>query len=346
MKNNLKFIFIALFFLFLTYICIQMFIPTNIGNMQLEIEIPEGSTYKQAVNILADNGLLRDRDLFLLIGRLYGIDRKIRAGYYVFYGSMSPWQVFKELAIGRIIENEITIVEGDSLFEIGRKLDSNKIMPRDVFNMLVNDRAFLNSLNINAPSLEGYLFPETYKFAKGTKPEAVLKLMVDKLRESFTEELRLRSKEIGLSENEVLALASIIEKEASVDEERTLISAVFHNRLKRRMPLQADPTAIYGVKNYGEKVTKRDLKNRTKYNTYLINRLPPGPIASPGIKSIKAALYPADVPYLYFVSNLDGTHSFSSTLSEHNDAVKRLRAVQEAILNQKEMGKADEQKEG
>lgn len=346
MKNNLKFIFIALIFLFLTYICIQMFIPTNIGNMQLEIEIPEGSTYKQAVNILADNGLLRDRCLFLLIGRLSGIDRRIRAGYYVFYGSMSPWQVFKELAIGRIIENEITIVEGDSLFEIGRKLDSNKIMPLNVFNVLANDRAFLSSLNIDAPSLEGYLFPDTYRFAKGTKPEAVLKLMVDKLRESFTEELRLRSKEIGLSENEVLTLASIIEKEASVDEERALISAVFHNRLKRRMPLQADPTAIYGVKNYGQKVTKRDLKNRTKYNTYLINRLPPGPIASPGIKSIKAALYPADVPYLYFVSNLDGTHSFSSTLSEHNNAVKRLRAVQEAILNQKKMGKAGEQKEG
>jgi len=342
MKNNLKFIFIALFLLFLTYIGAQMYVPTNIGNIQMEIEIPEGSTYKQALKILADNNLIRDRNLFVLIGKLYGIDRKIRAGYYVFWGSMSPWQVFKKLVIGDIIENEITIVEGDSLFEIGRKLDSSKIMTKDDFETLAYDKAFLRFLNINAPSLDGYLFPETYRFAKGTKPEAVLKLMVDKLREGFTEELRQRSKEIGFSENEVLTLASIIEKEASVDKERPLISAVFHNRLKKRMPLQADPTAIYGVKNHGEKVTKSDLKNKTKYNTYLIRGLPPGPIASPGMKSIKAALYPADEPYLYFVSNLDRTHSFSTTLSEHNEAVKRLRVMQEAKLNRKEIERVKE----
>ncbi len=343
MKNNLKFIFISLLLLSLTYLGVQMYVPKNIGNIQVEIEIPEGSTYKQALNILADNNFIRDRNLFLLIGKLYGIDKKIRAGYYVFWGSMSPWQVFKKLVAGDIIENEITILEGDNLFEIGRKLEESKIMSRDYFESLANDREFLSSLNINAPTLEGYLFPDTYRFAKGTKPEAILRLMVDKLREKFTEEMRHRLKEMGLSENEILTLASIIEKEAVVDDERPIISAVFHNRLKRHMPLQADPTAIYGVKNSGTKITKSDLKNKTRYNTYLIRGLPPGPIASPGIKSIRAALYPADVPYIYFASNLDGTHSFSATLSEHNEAVKRLRIMQEAELNRKQ---AEVEKEG
>lgn len=331
MKNNIKLIAIAVFFLFLAYIGIQLFVPSNIGSKQIEIEIPEGSTYKQAIYILAKNNLIRDRNLFILFGKITGLDKKIRAGYYVFWGNMSPLQVFKKLKDGKIIENEITIVEGDSLLEIGRKLASNKIIPLNDFNALSIDRNFLRSLDIDAPSLEGYLYPQTYKFPKGAKPVAVLKLMVNKMRDEFTDDLRRRAEEMGWSENEVLTLASIIEREAKTDEERPLISAVYHNRIKRGMPLQADPTAIYGVKSYRYKITKNDLRKKTAYNTYVIKGLPPGPIASPGIKSIRAALYPADVPYLYFVAKNDGTHYFSKTLSEHIAAIKRLKAKREGV---------------
>jgi UPF0755 protein len=137
-------------------------------------------------------------------------------------------------------------------------------------------------------------------------------------------------KELGWSENKVLVLASIIEKEAVTDEERPIISAVYQNRINKGMPLQADPTAIYGVKSSKLKITKDDLKNQTDYNTYVIKGLPPGPIASPGIKSITAALYPAKVPYLYFVSQNNGTHHFSVTWEEHSAAVKRIRAARDA----------------
>lgn len=330
MKKSLKLISASVFLVFLIYISVQLFVPSNIGNTQLEIEVPEGATYKQAITILTKNKLLRDKNLFLIIGKVMGLDKKIRAGYYSFWGNMSPLQVFKRLKDGKIIENELTIVEGDSLIEIGEKLESNRIMTSDVFNALVRDRDFIASLNVDAPSLEGYIFPQTYRFPKGARPDSILRLMVNKMRDEFSEDLRVRAKEIGFGEREVLTLASIIEREAATDQERYLISAVYHNRLKKRMPLQADPTAIYGIKNYKQKITRNDLKNRSRYNTYMINGLPPGPIASPGIKSIIAALYPADVPYLYFVSRGDGTHIFSRTLTEHNNAIKLARSMQEA----------------
>jgi UPF0755 protein len=162
-------------------------------------------------------------------------------------------------------------------------------------------------------------------------------MMINKMREKYSGKLRARTSEIGLSEREVLTLASIIEKEAATDEERPLISAVYNNRLRKGIPLQADPTCIYGIKRFREKITTKDLLRRTPYNTYVIKGLPPGPIASPGIKSIIAAMYPADVPYIYFVSKNDGTHTFSVTREEHISAVKSYREKKQA--NNKEKSK-------
>lgn len=310
----------------LIYIGSELFVPSDIGNSNMEVEIPEGATYKQAINILYKNNLIRDKNIFLVLGKLSGLDRRIRYGFYSFWGRMSPYQVFMRLKEGKIIEYEVTVVEGDSLLEIGDKLASCKIMSKDVFNRLTKDSEFLKSLNVDAPSLEGYIFPQTYRVPKGVNPRTVLKGMVDLLRKSYTDDMREEARKWGWSENKVLILASIIEKEAVTDVERPIISAVYHNRLKKGMPLQADPTAIYGVKSSRLKITRDDLKNRTDYNTYIIKGLPPGPIASPGIKSIAAALQPADVPYLYFVSQKNGTHFFSRTLEEHIAAIRRIRA--------------------
>jgi len=325
-RHNIKLFLAAFFLLPLIYIGSQLFIPSYIGSTQLEVQIPEGATYKQAINILYKNNLIRDKNIFIIMGRLTGLDRKIRYGYYSFWGRMSPFQVFRHLEEGKIIEYEVTIVEGDSLHEIGPKLAAAKIMTIDKFNQLVRDRDFLKLQGIDAPSIEGYLFPQTYKIPKGVNPKTVLKDMVSLFNAAYTDELRKRAKEIGWSENRVLTLASIIEKEAVTDQERPIISAVYHNRIKQGMPLQSDPTAIYGVKSSKHKITRNDLKKKTDYNTYVIKGLPPGPIASPGIKSIIAALYPAKVPYLYFVSQNNGTHYFSKTLAEHNAAIRRIRS--------------------
>ncbi len=325
-RPNIKLFLAAFFLLPLIYIGSQLFIPSYIGSTQLEVQIPEGATYKQAINILYKNNLIRDKNIFIIMGRLTGLDRKIRYGYYSFWGKMSPFQVFRHLEEGKIIEYEVTIVEGDSLHEIGPKLAAAKIMTIDKFNQLVRDRDFLKLQGIDAPSIEGYLFPQTYKIPKGVNPKIVLKDMVSLFNAAYTDELRKRAKEIGWSENRVLTLASIIEKEAVTDQERPIISAVYHNRIKQGMPLQSDPTAIYGVKSSKHKITRNDLKKKTDYNTYVIKGLPPGPIASPGIKSIIAALNPAKVPYLYFVSQNNGTHYFSKTLAEHNAAIRRIRS--------------------
>ncbi len=304
---------------------IEFLIPLPIGNKNIEIEIPKGATFRQAVEIFSKERLIRDKILFLFIGRISGIDRKIRAGYYSIYGSMSPLDILKMLKKGQIIEYEITVLEGDSLREVAEKLSEKGIINIEDFMQLSSDEDFLASYKIDAPTFEGYLFPDTYKIPKGMDPEDAIGMMINKMREKYSGELMVRASKLGLSEKEVLTLASIIEKEAATDDERYLISAVYHNRLRKRILLQADPTAIYGIKSFREKITAKDLQRKTPYNTYIIKGLPPGPIASPSIKSINAALYPADVPYIYFVSNNDGTHQFSVTTEEHQAAVKSYR---------------------
>lgn len=244
---------------------------------------------------------------------------------------MSPLDIFRIIRSGQIIEYEIKILEGDSLLEISEQFEKNNIMNKEKFMALARDRDFLDSYEIEAQSIEGYIFPDTYKIPKGVLPEAAVGSMIDKMREKFSYEILCRMAEEDMTENEVLTLASIIEKEAVVDSERALISAVYHNRLRKNMLLQADPTAIYGIKSSREKITREDLLRVTPYNTYKIKGLPPGPIASPGVKSIEAALYPANVPYIYFVSLDDRSHQFSKTLEEHSQAVKQYRQRQQEI---------------
>ncbi|MBM4135292.1 MAG: endolytic transglycosylase MltG [Nitrospira sp.] len=346
MKRNIILILIGIILLYGIYIAAEMLIPLPIGNKNMEIEIPKGATFRQAIEILSREGLIRDKNIFLFIGRMSGLDRKIRAGYYSIYGSMSPLDIFRILKKGQIIEYEITIVEGDALTEIAGKLSEKGIIHTEDFMQLAANKEFLSLYDIEAPTFEGYLFPDTYKIPKGMNPEEAMGMMINKMREQFSGELTARTAELGLSEREILTLASIIEKEAATDEERPLISAVYHNRLKKRMPLQADPTSIYGIKNFGEKITESDLKRKTPYNTYVIKGLPPGPIASPGMKSILAALHPAKVPYIYFVSNNDGTHTFSVTPEEHRLAVESYRAKKRVEIENKDAIEGDTKKNG
>lgn len=311
----------------LIYMFFQLAIPASPNKGPEEVYIKEGLTFRQTARLLADKGYIRDWRLFSIMGRLLGADRRVKPGYYAFNGEISPWMILNMLRGGRLVQKEITIVEGENLADIKQKMILRGIMNGADFDRLSTDKTFLESLKVDGPSLEGYLYPDTYRFPKGTPPEQVLTTMVQRLYEVYTGDLVARAGELGLDTKSVLTLASMIQKEALKDQERPLISAVFYNRMKIGMPLQSDPTAVYGLRT--DKVTKADLLRNTSYNTYKIKGLPPGPICCPGLTSIEAALHPAKVNYLYFVANYDGTHTFSSSYDRHLKAVSHSRVLEQ-----------------
>jgi UPF0755 protein len=297
------------------------------------IDVPEGMTLHQLAAKLERAQLIRSQLAFLLLGKLMAADRHIKAGEYAVHAGMKPSDMLAEFLSGRVVLHQVTIPEGYTIVELAQVFAQQGVAEPEALIALAHDRDFIRSLNIEAPSLEGYLFPNTYKFARHTKPKEILKEMVEGLRAVFTPELRQRAQDIHLTPHQVLTLASVIEKETGAAQERELISSVFHNRLKRGIPLQSDPTVIYGLNSFDGNIRKKDLESKSPYNTYRVRGLPPGPIANPGLGSIKAALYPAPTRNLYFVSRNDGTHQFSATLAEHNRAVdkyQRHRAVKAA----------------
>ena len=205
--------------------------------------------------------------------------------------------------------------------EISQQLEVAGLGTQSAFTTLAHDPNFCTSLGIDSDNLEGYLFPDTYFFEKGMPPETILATMVTRFQKVFVPAWKNRARQRGLSVHQVVTLASIIEKETGTPDERALISSVFHNRLKRNMRLQSDPTVIYGISNFNGNLTRKDLKTPSPYNTYIIKGLPPGPIANPGRLAMEAALFPVNSKFYFFVSKNDTTHHFSATLKEHNRAV-------------------------
>lgn len=289
------------------------------------VVIPEGSSYQQVASLLKREHLIKSRAAFILLGKSKAADRKIHPGEYELNAAMSAEEILTKLLAGRVVLHPITIPEGFTMTQIGQLLGQLDITDQAEFLRLARDPEFIQSLGIQAASLEGYLFPETYYFARWTKPKDVIRPMVDGVKRMWTPEFQDQARQLNLTLHQVLTLASVVEKETGVQEERELIAAVFHNRLRRRIPLQSDPTVIYGLAEFDGNLRKHDLSSSSPYNTYRIQGLPPGPIASPGAHSIRAALFPSRASYLYFVSRNDGTHYFSSSLEEHNRAVEKFQ---------------------
>lgn len=287
------------------------------------VSIPDGASFKEVAAILKREGLIASPLVFQILGRLEGADRHVVAGDYELGPAMSPRQILAALVEGRVVLRSVTIPEGFTAAQIADLLGEAGITDPAAFLDAARDREFMRRLGIDGASLEGYLFPDTYRFARRTDPREVVSTLVAGLWRAFTPELRARAREINLSPHQVLTLASVIEKETNAEGEYELVSAVFHNRLRRGIPLQSDPTVIYALAEFDGNLRKRDLAVASPYNTYRVAGLPPGPIANPGARAIRAALYPAPAPYLYFVSRNDGTHVFSATLAEHNRAVAR-----------------------
>ena len=316
------------------YVLMQLLLPFAQMREPVEFEIEKGMTFRAVTRVLMDKDLLRDPNLFVAMGRLTGLHRRVIPGVYSFEGSVSPLNVFRTVREGRVKLWRVTVLEGDMLPRIKELLAKDSLVTPEDFDRLSRDREFLARLGVNAPSLEGYIFPDTYMFSRGLKPEEVLGVMVRRTRVMLTDDVMRKAAKLGLDEGGVLTLASIIEREARVDDERNIISAVYHNRLRKGMRLQADPTVVYGIKEMSSGIRERDLLVDHPYNTYLYKGLPPGPISAPSRKSIEAAVNPADVGYIYFVSNYDGTHTFTSTYKEHLKAVKNFR-IRRAMENRK-----------
>lgn len=289
------------------------------------IVVPPGASFARVAERLEAEGVIAGAFEFKVLSRLRGNAHSIKAGEYDFQGPAAPGKVLDRLIAGDVRRIRFTVPEGLNLAEIAAKLEAEGHGDKTAFLTLARDAVFISSLGLDVPSLEGYLFPETYTLESGTSEDQLIKAMVDQFRARLDPALKEAAAGRGLDLHQLVTLASIIQKEAGNDEEMPVISGVFHNRLRLRMPLQADPTVIYGIADFDGNLTRNHLNTPSPYNTYRMRGLPSGPIASPGEEALRAAALPAAVDYLYFVSRGDGTHVFSETLKEHNSMVRRFQ---------------------
>ncbi len=295
--------------------------PIDYQYREVTVEIPRGTSFARTVAILEDAEIIGNARAFYLLAFLKDALNRIRAGEYDLRSSMTPMEILERLVEGKVKEYQVFIPEGYTLQQIADRLEEQGLADREIFVSLASDKKLLSSIGIEGDSAEGYLFPDTHMLNKSMGEEGIIRFMVRQFRRIMTPELLERMERLHMGENEVVTLASIIEKEGGGVAEMPLISAVFHNRLKRKMRLQSDPTVIYGIEDFDGNLRRKDLKQKTPYNTYRIRGLPPGPICSPGAEAIRAALFPAPVQYLYFVSKNNGSHHFSTNLADHNKAV-------------------------
>ena len=290
------------------------------------VDVPPGAGPRSIGDRLVTAGVVRDALSFRLGLYLSGQSRRLQAGEYRFDRAMTPMQVIDKLARGDVYVVTITFPEGLTIAEMARIFESQEFGSAAEFVEAAGDPSPIEALDPEARDLEGYLFPETYPLPRKTPASRLVRQMTDRFERVMTPDLRRAAEAKGLTVRQAVTLASIIEKEASRQEERPLVAAVYANRLRIGMPLQADPTVIFALLRAGTytgNLRRDDLAFDSPYNTYRYPGLPPGPIASPGRAAIEAALNPAAVDYLYFVSRNDGSHEFARTLGEHNRNVQK-----------------------
>ena len=287
------------------------------------VDVPPGQSLRTTATTLYRANLIKSRLKFILIARMKGIDKRLKAGEYLLSATMPPRRILKMMVDGTVNLHKLTVPEGYTINQIAQLVELAGFGKKTDFIDVATDAALVRKNGIDAPTFEGYLFPDTYFFPRGVTMERIVSVMVNRFWSVFTPEWVARAKDLGFSVHQIVTLASIIEKETGTPFERPIISSVFHNRLKKKMRLESDPTVIYGLQNFDGNLTRKHLLTRTPYNTYQIKGLPAGPIANPGRESLKAALFPQETGFIYFVSKNDSTHHFSANLKEHNQAVRR-----------------------
>ena len=298
--------------------------PAGESTQAIAISISPGATLKQISSELESHKLIRSASAFRLLANIRKKQIHIQVGEYELNQSMLPMDILKAVTSGKTVLHPVTIPEGYRITEIAKLLAEKISINKKEFIKETRSKDLIKTLNITSDSLEGYLFPETYHFSKHTPEQKIVQAMLNTFKQRITNRNILdQIQKSDMSLHEVITLASLIEKETGMNDERKHISSVFHNRLHRNMRLQTDPTVIYAIEEFDGNIRKKDLNIDSPYNTYRYKGLPPGPIANPGIKSIVAALNPIRSNHLYFVSRKDGSHHFSSNLREHNRAVQK-----------------------
>jgi UPF0755 protein len=302
--------------------------PQNDIETKIKVNIPKGSTLAQITDLLAEKNIVTNKNIFITTASLMGYNNKIPAGIFALKNANNNYRIVKQLVRGNPEMIKVTLLEGWTISQVSKAISESMNLSSEILSSLCYDEQFIIELGLEEKSLEGYLFPDTYLFLESENdPKEILKQIVSEFNEVYKDNLRQRTEQIGLSINEVLTLASIIEGEAIFDSERAIIASVYHNRLKKRMRLQADPTIQYIIKDGPRRLSLSDLKIDSPYNTYLYSGLPPGPIGNPGKASILAVLYPDDNDYLFFVARGDGYHTFTRTIDEHNRAKREFQKV-------------------
>lgn len=290
------------------------------------VVIPQGAGAHSVAGALHEVGVIRSRAFFSLLLQVSASTAALHAGEYRFEGPLTPMAVRRILVAGDVLLHPVTVPEGLRAAQIFDLFIGRGLGTRAGFERAWRRVEWLQGLDDEAADLEGYLYPDTYHVPRFLPEEEILQGMVKRFVSEFGERERRQARALGLTVRQVITLASMVERETSVPDERSLVSSVFHNRLRRGMLLQCDPTVIYALQRSGQykgRLTRKGLQFDSPYNTYLYRGLPPGPIANPGLESIHATLHPADSDYLYFVSMNTGRHHFSSNLVEHSRAVRR-----------------------
>tara|TARA_B100001093_G_scaffold409288_1_gene398281 strand:+ start:78 stop:1112 length:1035 start_codon:yes stop_codon:yes gene_type:complete len=333
-------LFISYFIVYLSviistvYITIYFWPQTNMSSIK-KIRITHGETLPGISNVLKNKGIISNKWLFEFFTKLKGYDKSIQAGTFTFKNVRTNNDIIDNLVYGKPDRKKITFLEGWNMEQVARHLEKEmKFNYYEVID-LFKDENFIKKLKLNVNTLEGYLFPETYYFFEGVDKKYLVKRLVNEHKLFWNKENISKADSLGFSPYEIIIIASIIEGEAIYDSERPTISAVYHNRLKRGMKLQADPTVQYIIKDGPRRLLNRDLRIKSPYNTYMYKGLPPGPISSPGTQSLHAALNPQINDYLYFVAKGDGYHTFSRNEKEHERAKRAFQRVRKKVKRER-----------
>ena len=302
---------------------------------RVRVTVPPGVTMREAADSLAQRGVIRSATLFRAYAKFTGDDRSVQAGTYELRRGERWGAVLDALTSGRGLVRSLTIPEGFGLTWIVPALARTLDVPAESVWAAARDTALRHELDIPTPTLEGYLFPDTYTFAEGTTALQAVTTLVREFQDRWKPEWDEERRAHGMSRHDIVTLASIVEKEVRRGEERPVVAAVYHNRLRKGMRLQADPTVQYSLGRHTARVLYSDLRVESPYNTYRVAGLPPGPIGSPGTASLQAAIRPAAVPYLYFVAHPDGHHEFRTTFEEHSTAVAAMRRLRDDTARSK-----------
>lgn len=310
-----------------------LFLPWDLPEnpQQVVVTIKRGMTPNMIAALLKERGVIRGENYFLWSAKLLGVTRKLQAGNYFFENRLTNYDILKKLSKGDVMTTRMTFPEGIRAVKMAGMVQAELGIDSTYFMGLVSDTLFCHSLGVSADNLEGYLYPDTYVFYLEPTPEEIIEKMVNRFHEVFTDSLKERADISGMSVHEVVTLASIVEGEAAIASERAVIAALYLNRLKHRMLLQADPTIQYIITDGPRRLLDNDLQIDSPYNTYIHSGLPPGPVNNPGIQCMLAVLYPDPVDYLYMVANGDGSHTFSYTMQEHLEAKRRFDRIRQEV---------------